>query len=70
MTKKAQDDDTQQLNPQFKPLIEDQELPEEEPNHPGWLSIGEILKVSHPVFENSRFLDRISSFQQYLCAGR
>jgi len=56
MTKKAQDNDTQQLNPQFKPLIEDQELPEEEPNHPGWLSIGEILQVSHPVFENSRFL--------------
>lgn len=56
MTKKVQNDDKQQLNQPLKPLIEDQELPEEEPNHPGWLSIGEILQVSHPVFENSRFL--------------
>ena len=44
------------MNQEVKPLIEDEVLPEEEPDHPGWLSIGEILKVSHPVFENSRFL--------------
>ena len=56
MTKKAKDVDEQELNQELKPLIEDEELPEEEPDHPGWLSIGEILKVSHPVFENSRFL--------------
>jgi glyoxylase-like metal-dependent hydrolase (beta-lactamase superfamily II) len=56
MTKKAKDVDEQVLNQELKPLIEDEELPEEEPDHPGWLSIGEILKVSHPVFENSRFL--------------
>ncbi len=29
---------------------------EEEPPHPGWLSIGEILKEPHAVFANSRFL--------------
>jgi hydroxyacylglutathione hydrolase len=56
MTKQAKDVDEQELNQELKPLIEDQELPEEEPDHPGWLSISEILKVSHPVFENSRFL--------------
>jgi hydroxyacylglutathione hydrolase len=56
MTKKAEDLGTQELNQELKPLIEDAELPEEEPDHPGWLSIGEVLKVSHPVFENSRFL--------------
>jgi glyoxylase-like metal-dependent hydrolase (beta-lactamase superfamily II) len=56
MTKKANDEDKQELNQELKPLIEDEELPEEEPDHPGWLSIGEILKVSHPVFENSKFL--------------
>jgi len=39
-----------------KPLIEDEVYPEEEPDHPGWLSIAEIMKIDHPVFENSRFL--------------
>ena len=38
------------------PLIEDEEYPEEEPDHPGWLSIAEILKISDPVFEKSKFL--------------
>jgi glyoxylase-like metal-dependent hydrolase (beta-lactamase superfamily II) len=56
MTKKAKDADKQQLNQELKSLIEDEELPEEEPDHPGWLPIGEILKVSHPVFANSKFL--------------
>jgi glyoxylase-like metal-dependent hydrolase (beta-lactamase superfamily II) len=56
MSRKAQDEDKQQLYQPLQPLIEDAELPEEEPNHPGWLPIGEILRVSHPVFENSRFL--------------
>jgi glyoxylase-like metal-dependent hydrolase (beta-lactamase superfamily II) len=55
MTKKAIDD-SQESNQQIKPMIEDEELPEEEPAHPGWLAIGEILRVAHPVFENSRFL--------------
>jgi glyoxylase-like metal-dependent hydrolase (beta-lactamase superfamily II) len=52
MTKKVKDEDKQEL----KVLMEDEKLPEEEPIHPGWLSIGEILKVDHPVFKNSRFL--------------
>ena len=39
-----------------KPLMEDEVYPQEEPDHPGWLSIGEILKISDPVFENSKFL--------------
>jgi glyoxylase-like metal-dependent hydrolase (beta-lactamase superfamily II) len=56
MTEKGKHLDQQELNQEPKPLIEDVELPEEEPPHPGWLTIGEILKVSHPVFENSRFL--------------
>ena len=56
MTKKVKDEERQELDQELKPLIEDEGLPEEEPDHPGWLSIGEILKVSHPVFENSKFL--------------
>jgi glyoxylase-like metal-dependent hydrolase (beta-lactamase superfamily II) len=56
MTNRAGGEDSWELSREFKPLVADEELPAEEPNHPGWLSIGEILKVSHPVFENSRFL--------------
>lgn len=45
-------------NPDEKPtpIMWDEKPPEEEPDHPGWLSIGEILKVSDPVFEKSMFL--------------
>jgi glyoxylase-like metal-dependent hydrolase (beta-lactamase superfamily II) len=39
-----------------KPLIEDEIYPEEELDHPGWLSIAEIMKIDHPVFEKSKFL--------------
>jgi glyoxylase-like metal-dependent hydrolase (beta-lactamase superfamily II) len=56
MTNRAGGEDSWVLGREFKPLVEDEDLPAEEPNHPGWLSIGEILKVSHPVFENSSFL--------------
>jgi glyoxylase-like metal-dependent hydrolase (beta-lactamase superfamily II) len=56
MTRKAEDEEKQALNQGVKPLIEDEILPEEEPDHPGWLSIGGILKESHPIFANSRFL--------------
>jgi glyoxylase-like metal-dependent hydrolase (beta-lactamase superfamily II) len=56
MTKKAEDEEKQALNQEVKPLIEDEVLPEEEPDHPGWLSIGGILNESHPVFADSRFL--------------
>ncbi len=56
MTNKAGDDDKQEINRELDPLIEDEVLPEEEPPHPGWLSIGEVLKISHPAFEKSRFL--------------
>jgi glyoxylase-like metal-dependent hydrolase (beta-lactamase superfamily II) len=56
MTKKAKDDDHQELNQEPKPLIEDEVYPEEEPDHPGWLSIAEIMKINHPIFEKSKFL--------------
>ena len=63
-------DDRQESNQEVKPLIEDEFLPEEEPAHPGWLAIGEILKVAHPVFENSRFLIGYHhSSNVYLLAG-
>ncbi len=69
MTNKTADD-RRESNQELKPLIEDQYLPEEEPAHPGWLSIGEILKVSHPVFANSSFLIGYHhSSNVYLLAG-
>jgi glyoxylase-like metal-dependent hydrolase (beta-lactamase superfamily II) len=56
MTKKAKDENQQELNQEPKPLVEDEVYPKEEPDHPGWLSIAEIMKISDPVFEKSKFL--------------
>jgi hydroxyacylglutathione hydrolase len=56
MTHQAEGKHKQDLSQELEPLIEDEALPEKEPDHPGWLAIGEILKVSHPVFANSKFL--------------
>ena len=70
MTEKTKDEDAQDVPQSFKMLFENADLPEEEPDHPGWLSTGEILKVSHPVFENSRFLIGYHhSSNTYLLAG-
>jgi glyoxylase-like metal-dependent hydrolase (beta-lactamase superfamily II) len=66
MTKKTKDEDKQKQ----KPLIEDELYPEEEPHHPGWLPIAEIMKIDHPVFENSKFLIGYHhSSNVYLLAG-
>ena len=63
-------DNRNKSNREPKPLVEDEYLPEQEPDHPGWLSIGEILKVSHPVFANSSFLIGYHhSSNVYLLAG-
>jgi len=56
MTKKSKDEDKQELDQEQKPLFEDEVYPKEEPDHPGWLSIAEIMKISDPVFEKSKFL--------------
>ncbi len=48
MTKKAKDENQQELNQETKPLVEDEVYPEEEPDHPGWLSIAEIMKIDRP----------------------
>ncbi len=42
----------QELDSQKK----DESQPEGEPEHPGWLSLAEILRNPHPVFENGAFL--------------
>jgi glyoxylase-like metal-dependent hydrolase (beta-lactamase superfamily II) len=56
MPEKAGKNDKQRSEKEYNPLIEDEVYPEEEPDHPGWLSIGEIMKIDHPVFEKSKFL--------------
>jgi hydroxyacylglutathione hydrolase len=56
MTEESKNQEQQNPDEEYKPLKEDAELPEEEPDHPGWLSIAEILKISDPVFEKSKFL--------------
>ncbi len=56
MTQQRKDEDEHANRQEFKVMVEDEVYPEQEPDHPGWLSIGEILKETHPVFDNSRFL--------------
>ena len=55
---------------EYKPLIEDEVYPDKEPDHPGWLSIAEIMKIDHPVFQKSKFLIGYHhSSNVYLLAG-
>ena len=57
MTKEKKEDAKFEFPEEFDPLEEGVVLPAElEPDHPGWLSIAEIMKISDPVFEKSKFL--------------
>lgn len=56
MTEETKNQDQQNPDEKPEPLPWDETPPEEEPDHPGWLSIAEILKIEDPVFENSKFL--------------
>jgi glyoxylase-like metal-dependent hydrolase (beta-lactamase superfamily II) len=51
-------DEERELTPEeTERLIKEGVLPApDEPDHPGWLSIGQVMKISDPVFENSKFL--------------
>ncbi len=57
MTKEKNDHEKFEFPEEFDPIEEGVVLPAEyEPDHPGWLSIAEIMKISDPVFEKSMFL--------------
>jgi len=56
MPEKTTRNDNNNPDEKYKPLVEDELYPKNEPNHPGWLSIAEIMKIDHPVFKNSKFL--------------
>jgi len=49
MTEEAKKQDQHKPEEEPKALIEDEVLPEEEPDHPGWLSIAEIMKISSGI---------------------
>ncbi|MFP3870708.1 MAG: MBL fold metallo-hydrolase [Syntrophobacteria bacterium] len=55
MTSKEEDTRVSEKERELQQEGEDVQ-PKEEPDHPGWLSLAEILKKPHPVFEKSKFL--------------
>jgi glyoxylase-like metal-dependent hydrolase (beta-lactamase superfamily II) len=57
MTKEKKEDEKFEFPEEFDPVEEGVVMPiEYEPDHPGWLSIAEVMKISDPVFEKSMFL--------------
>ena len=48
--------DTDRSEPKPGPEPENEPQSPEEPDHPGWLSLGEILQNPHPIFAESKFL--------------
>jgi hypothetical protein len=56
MSKGVKDDGRPESQQELDSQQEDESEPGEEPEHPGWLSLAEILKNPHPVFENGLFL--------------
>ena len=57
MAKEKKEDEKFEFPEEFDPIEEGVVLPaEHEPDHPGWLSISGIMKISDPVFEKSMFL--------------
>ena len=47
---------TDEFEPKPGSQQEDETQPEQEPDHPGWLSLGKILKTTEPIFAESMFL--------------
>ncbi|MGW8222749.1 MAG: MBL fold metallo-hydrolase, partial [Syntrophobacteria bacterium] len=56
MSKEVKDEEKLESQQELDSQRKDESEPKEEPEHPGWLSLAEILKNPHPVFENSVFL--------------
>jgi glyoxylase-like metal-dependent hydrolase (beta-lactamase superfamily II) len=57
MTKEKKEDEKFEFPEELDTIEEGVVLPPEiEPDHPGWLSIAEVMKISDPVFEKSKFL--------------
>lgn len=57
MTKEKNDDEKFEFPEELDPVKDGVIIPSEyEPDHPGWLSIAEIMKISDPVFAKSMFL--------------
>jgi glyoxylase-like metal-dependent hydrolase (beta-lactamase superfamily II) len=70
MTRGTKDEDKLESQEDMESQQDDEPKPEEEPEHPGWLSLAEILKNNHPVFENGVFLIGYHfSSNSYVLAG-
>ena len=54
MTKDADNEDRPEAREGWEPQAEGQ--PEEEPQHPGWLTLAQLFKSTDPFFENFLFL--------------
>ena len=56
MTKDKKEDEKFEFPEEYDPIEEGVVPAEYEPDHPGWLSIADIMKISDPVFEKSVFI--------------
>ena len=56
MTRDVDDEDKQEPQEGWEPQPEGEEEAEEEPDHPGWLTLAQVFKTSDPFFEKIRFL--------------
>ena len=67
MTKEKKEDEKFEFPEEFDPLVEGVLPAELEPDHPGWLSIAEVMKISDPVFEKSKFLIGYQESSMFMC---
>jgi len=57
MTEEKKEEKKFEFPDEFDPFEEGVAIPAEyEPDHPGWLSISKVMKISDPVFKKSMFL--------------
>lgn len=56
MTRDAHDEDSRELQEGQEPSPEREEQPEEEPQHPGWLTLSQVYNFSDPFFEKFYYL--------------
>jgi glyoxylase-like metal-dependent hydrolase (beta-lactamase superfamily II) len=56
MSREKHDEDAGEVQEEREPVLEGEEEPEEEPEHPGWLTLAQVFKTTDPFFEKILFL--------------
>jgi glyoxylase-like metal-dependent hydrolase (beta-lactamase superfamily II) len=56
MTRDAHDEDRREAREEWEPSPDGAEQPQEEPKHPGWLTLAQVFKTADPFFEKILFL--------------